>query len=264
MKKIQLSNEQKKRFAGIFVLDYMNKADRKIPVFLDKNDEDLEPVLEWLMAKEYIEILNQEHYEISSTGKELLKKFLCRYSDYLKMFDIFCAVDLEEGVFAFENYFHFEDQESWIEYINDDRWEDLRIAVAEFKKIDPVEIVFMSFINESRFGRNDEGWQFDLLLGSVWDEILEICETSIHWQELGYEDEEGSVEAEDVIIDIIEQGAEIMLDIIQKEKEIIDQENEEKETMDECYIYPDEQPISYYENYRDPYYISPIWLLLLL
>jgi len=69
----------------------------------------------------------------------------------------------------------------------------------------------MSFINEKRFGRDDQGkWQFDLLLGSVWDEILEICNQSIHWPELGYEDNEGKVSAADVIEDIISRGNELI------------------------------------------------------
>jgi len=38
-----------------------------------------------------------------------------------------------------------------MEHINDKRFHDLRIAVCEFKKIDPVDIVFLSFLNEQRF-----------------------------------------------------------------------------------------------------------------
>ncbi|MCK5231923.1 MAG: hypothetical protein KAR13_16745, partial [Desulfobulbaceae bacterium] len=79
-----------------------------------------------------------------------------------------------------------------------------------YRDMDPVEIVFMSFINENRFGRNETGWQFDLLLGTVWDEILEICNTALQLRELGWEDDQGSVRAEDVIQDIIDQGTEIM------------------------------------------------------
>ncbi len=68
-------------------------------------------------------------------------------------------------------------------------------------------MIFMSFINEKRFGRDDGGkWQFDLLLGSVWDEILDICNQAINWPELGYEDDQGKVPAADVIEDIIAQG----------------------------------------------------------
>ncbi|MCP4579785.1 MAG: response regulator [Deltaproteobacteria bacterium] len=59
--------------------------------------------------------------------------------------------------------------------------------MAEFKKLDPVEIVFMSFLNEDRFGRDETGWQFDLLLGNIWDEILHICNTAIRLEDLGYE-----------------------------------------------------------------------------
>jgi hypothetical protein len=89
--------------------------------------------------------------------------------------------------------------------------------VAELKKINPVEIVFMSFLKEDRFGRDETGWQFDLLLGSIWDEILHICNTAIPLEALGYEDDQGRVSAEDVIKDIIRQGAEIMIKLLEKE-----------------------------------------------
>ena len=94
---------------------------------------------------------------------------------------------MEAGDFAFASYFDFDDDIRWREYLDDDRWDDLRVAVADYKKLNPVEIVFMSFISENRFGRNEVGWQFELLLGAVWDEILDICNSAIQWDQLGYE-----------------------------------------------------------------------------
>ena len=266
LKKYSISEEQKKRFAGIYLLDYMINTPRAIPIFLDGNDADLEPVLEWLMAKGWIQIHNDEKYVPHPEGRKALAKFLARYSEYLTMFDIYSAVDLESGEFAFSRYFDFETDEEWKDYLNDPRWDDLRIAVADFKKMDPVEIVFMSFIAEKRFGRDESGWQFDLLLGSVWDEILEICNTAIQWEELGYEDEQGPVPAEDVIIDIIEQGTDIMLDLLEEEERRTIYEPIAAEPNgvadDETFVDPVDVPRfdrRHYEAYRDPNYKSSAW-----
>lgn len=265
-KKYQIDDEKRKGFAGIYLLDYMINTPHSFPIFLADNDVDLEPVLEWLMMKNFIEIKDEEKYIPTQSGRDLLKKFLERYYEYLKVYDVYCAVDLEAGEFAFSSYDDFEDENSWKNYIADQKWDDLRIAVAEYKKLDPVEIVFMSFINEQRFGRDQTGWQFDLLLGSVWDEILEICNTAIHWEELGYEDDEEEISANSVIEDIICQGAEIMIEMLKSfykknqqnlDQNINDDEVDEDEYVDKVYI--DDQPVSYYEVYMDPFYVSPYW-----
>ena len=261
-----ISEEQKKEFAGIYLLEYMINTPHAIPIFLDGNDKDLEPVLEWLMMKGYIQILNDEKYVPHPDGRKELEKFLRRYGEYLTMFDIFSAVDLEKGEFAFSRYFDFDTNAEFQKYLENDRWDDLRVAVADYKEMNPVEIVFMSFISEKRFGRTESGWQFDLLLGSVWDEILTICNTALPWRSLGYEDEEGQIPAEDVISDIIEQGTTIMLDLLGEEEKLTgyktfnDIGNGE---VDENYyvdrVEPPVYDVHHYERYRDPNYKSSWW-----
>jgi len=264
-KNYQLSEDQKKHFAGLYLLEYMINTPKAIGIFLDGNNQDLETVLEYLMMKKLIDIRNKDQYIPTNTGREELKKFMSRYSEYLTMFDIYCAVDLESGDFAFSEYFNIENENEWQKYLNDKRWDDLRIAVAEFKNMDPVEIVFMSFINEKRFGRNESGWQFDLLLGSVWDNILEICNSAIQWDQLGFEDDQGKVPAEDVIGDIIGQGTDIMLDLLDQEITLEGEESfrdYDDDADEEYYVDQVEFPRfsrSHYKSYRDPYYVSPNW-----
>jgi DNA-binding PadR family transcriptional regulator len=263
-----LNDEQKKQFAGAYLLNVMINTPRSFPVLLEGNEEDLEPVLEWLLMKEYIEIRNQERYVPNEKGREVLKRFLARYTEYLKVFDIYCAVDLQAGEFAFASYLDFEDNASWKNFLNDDRWDDIRLAVAEFKKLDPVEIAFMSFLNEDRFGRDETGWQFDLLLGSIWDEIILICNTAIRWEDLGYEDEKGSVSAKDVITDIIKQGSALMIKLLEREEKLRKEQPEESEDFDDDNgedhvvekVVVEAQPINYYYSYYDPFYVSPLWL----
>ncbi len=267
-KKYTVSEDNKKGFASIYLLEKMINKSQEVPLLLSGNDKDLEPILEFMMMKEYVEIKDNEKYIASEKGRELLSRFVKRYEDFLQHFDIFCAVDLEEGTFAFEKYFEYMDYDSeWQEYLDDERWDDLRISVAEFKKIDPVEIVFMSFLNEDRFGKQEgEGWQYDLLLGTIWDEIIKICDSALTIPELGYEDDEGKVEGEDAIKDIIEQGARLNLKLKKKEEEMFDGEEEEESDCEDDgsdKIYPQDHDYVVYEEYYDPYYISPWWGLVL-
>ena len=91
-KKYSISEEQKKEFAGVYLLEYMINTPYSPPIFLQGNDQDLESVLEYLMAKDFISIKEDANYIPTEKGREELKMFMARYSEYLTMFDIFCAV----------------------------------------------------------------------------------------------------------------------------------------------------------------------------
>jgi hypothetical protein len=56
MKKYTVSDEQKSVFAGVYLLEYMINRPQTFNVYLDRDDQDLEPVLEWLASKSYINI----------------------------------------------------------------------------------------------------------------------------------------------------------------------------------------------------------------
>jgi hypothetical protein len=218
----QLTEDQKKAFAGIYLLEFMINEPVAFNLLLEREDADLEPVLEWLLVKEYVTIVDEERYTANRKGRDVLKRFLERYSQFLHFFDVFSAVDLAAGEFAFASYPDFDSEAEWKSFLNDERWEDLRVTVASYKRIDPVEIVFMSFIQEKRFGRDASGWQFDLLLGSVWEEILGICNSALKVDQLGYETEEGVVSGEDVLNDVIEQGFALIDDLHGKEATVGD------------------------------------------
>ena len=262
-----IDEEKKMQFAGIFVLEYMINKPSIFNLLLEGNDIDLEPILEWLMVKKYVDIENKEKYVPTEKGRESLSLFLARYTEFLNIFDIYCAVDLGNGEFAFDDYFDYQESGGWKNFLDQERFEDLRVAVASFKNMDPVEIVFMSFINEDRFGKDESGWQFDLLLGTVWDEILDICNCALAWQDLGYEDDEGQVDAKVVIEDIIKQGTELMMELHKQEtnfaaQEITQSELDDKKDDNETYVervVVEEYPYDYYDPYYDPYYVSPLW-----
>jgi DNA-binding PadR family transcriptional regulator len=263
-----VDEEQKKQFASAYLLEKMVNTPMSIPLFLEENDQDLEPILEYLMARESIEIEDNKRYAPTEKGREVLLRFMRRYHDFLRHYDVYSAVDMGEGEFAFKSYFDYDhensgDEAAWRSYLSEERWEDLRVAVAAFKKLNPVEIVFMSFLNEGRFGLTSEGWQFDLLLGTVWDEILEVCNTALSIDDLGYEDDDGAeITGEAVIKDVISQGARLNMKLKKKEAELYGDRDESAAADDEeesQKVRVEDDGYEAYEHYYDPYYISPCW-----
>ena len=273
----KIPEDTKQRFASLYVLDHMINTPKTFPLFLERNDEDLEPILEHLLVKECIEIHDRDRYIPTEKGREALRLFMGRYSEFLRIFDIYCGVDLEAGEFAFARYFELEDGKDWKAYLDQERWDDLRVAAAEFKSMDPVEIVFMSFINEGRFGRDETGWQFDLLLGSVWDEIAEIVEAAIHVEDLGYGSGRDKVSGRDVMEDVLVQGARLLTELLEEEDSrsgggstgggLAASGTEQNRDRDEEYVDPvwvEDYPARYYEPYYNPFYVSPLWLAVFL
>ncbi|MCU0748981.1 MAG: hypothetical protein MUF13_05470 [Akkermansiaceae bacterium] len=205
-----VSDEQKLRFAGIFLLEYMINHPRIFQLWLEDQDSDLEPILEWLLTKEWIQIREAKDYIPTEEGRDVIKRFMERYARFVYFFDVFSGVDLGAGEFAFERYFEILEPDEWQAYLHDERFEDVRIAIAEHLGIDAVEIVFMSFIREDRFGRDATGWQFDLLLGSVWDESLDVCNSATDVSELGYPDGGRWIDGSVVAEDILQQGGKLL------------------------------------------------------
>jgi hypothetical protein len=204
------SDEQKLRFAGIFLLEYMINHPRIFQLWLEDADSDLEPILEWLLVKEWIQIRAAKDYIPTEEGRNVIKPFMERYARFVYFFDVFSGVDLGSGEFAFERYFEILEPDDWQAYLHNERFEDVRIAIAEHLGIDAVEIVFMSFIREDRFGRDATGWQFDLLLGSVWNEILDVCNSATDVSELGYQDGDRWIDGSIVAEDILQQGGALL------------------------------------------------------
>lgn len=248
--KFVLDKEQKRKFIFAFLLDQM--TDQTFNVMLEGNNSFLEPYFVDMMASNLVTIQN-DRYVITEKGDEVAINLQDKYGEFLKFYDIFCAVDLNAGEFAFSKIFDFETDDEWFAYLNQDNWSDVRIAVCEFKKIDPIEIVFLSFLNEGRFDTDEnKNWQFDLVSDLIWDEILEICNTAIPLDDLL---------VDDAIQDIIKQGTEIVLANIKEENRRRLEEmkaNATTEEYDEEVVIVEEE-IVYYEEYYDPYYASPCW-----
>jgi hypothetical protein len=267
------TDEKIREYQGLLALNHMINAPATFNVLLDEDAADkwLEDTLIWLHSKKFVTISGDNRYIPTEQGRQVLQRFMVKYGEFLQLYDIFSMVDLEAGEFAFAMYFEL-DSDDWDEFKTQERWEDLRIAVAEFKKLDPFEIVFMSFLNEDRF-QAGAGWPIDLSSGNIWAEIIKICDTAIKMNDLGYtDDDEDEISGESVLSDIITQGSQLNIDLIKKEEELENEEDEDEEERDgedvvvtetTYYVEVVEEPvfgIDYYDSYLDPYYVSPIWL----
>ena len=240
-----LTDDNKKSFKAIILLNEMINGSHQFKTIDNGEDSVLEPLFIELMSKGYVQTAGI-NYQVSTKGQEVFDTFMKRYTEYLKVYDIYSYVDLEKGEFAFARYYDFETDDAWADFISNERFDDLRIAVALFKKLDPAEIVFMSYINENRFDTASNGWQMDLISDNEWKEIEEICKTAIKPEEVG----------EDAMVDMINQGSELMMKLM--EEEANQQQNNNNYTETETIV---EETVAYYEPYYDPYYVSPIWLV---
>jgi DNA-directed RNA polymerase beta' subunit len=113
-------------------------------------------------------------------------------------------------------------------------------------------------LKEGRIDTTVTGWEVDLIDGTIWDEISEICNTAITSEQLSFEDQ---------LKNIVIAGSELLKTLIQKEQEEEKNNPEEEvtetvttteETTEE--VVDDYDDMVYYDPYfYDPYYVSPCW-----
>lgn len=202
MSEMTISPERRRLFNGTVLLGHMASKGIDYDVLLPGSQSHLDAILRWLMTRDLIEISDENFYTVSTLGHATAAAFQKRYRRILQYFDIFSAVDLGAGEFAMARHAEFESEAEWGRFLNDDRWEDLRVPVATHLGADPVELVFAHFMQEGRFGFEAGGWEITLLEGLIWNEIEEICQSSLTIDDLGYDD----VTGEDVMGEVIEQG----------------------------------------------------------
>ena len=169
---------------------------RRFHLSLASKDEDqLEPTLKEMEKQGWIEVGEDDYYITNDKGLEIYQKLTEQQESYVSHFDIYAYVDLQEGVFA--------DPQS--DLLEGGRWSDLRVAVAEHQGIDPYRVVFLSMLADGVWFENPD-WRFDLGMGTLLDNLESLVMDQLSLDELGYEDDQGMVESEEVITDVIEQG----------------------------------------------------------
>ncbi len=247
--------EKRQQFAAIVTLNYLFEHDGVLPLPLVGNDSHLEPSLLWLEGRGHVEKVDKEGYTLSESGRCASQRYRARFREFVRTFDIYAFVDLDEAEFAYEKFFEFKEESEWDDYIEQENWADLRIAVAEYKNIDPVEIVFLSFVNEGLFD-DAENWQRDLHDEELWLEVQELCNCSVAIEDLAFDDpDDGHIEGHEVLEDIIREGAEMNLELKVLEDELSSDEPDSDRDEDE-----EELDIeAYYAPYIEPGYVAPLW-----
>ncbi|MCJ8345401.1 hypothetical protein MJH12_07665, partial [bacterium] len=249
-----IDKQQKNSFISLVILDKMIDKNKVYPALLEGDDAHLEECIDFLNENGIIDIdVESALYTPSEKGNKIYKDFLKRYENYLRIYDIFCAVDLEEGSFAFEKLLDYDD-EMFNDYVNSDNFDDLRITVCEYQKLDPWEIVFISFLIEKKFREpkdqsavlGKESWQYQAVYNETFEEIKDILNNSVHYEELAYEEENGGfVEGQEVIKDIIEQGSKLNRELSLEQSKL---DKQEQDAFRESRIEPTQTTTTYYED----------------
>ncbi len=207
-KRYSLNNQDRIQYAGILILNYMIQEGIFFPVLIKGNDLHIEPILNHLRKQNLVEIRDNK-FSVTEKGEKEVEQFISGYTGFLKQYEVYIAVDLKDGEFAWSSFHDFSNEAEFKNSLNDERWEDVRFAVLEYQNdkkffkrnlLNPVEIIFLSFLDEQRFNFSKLGWQSDILSGQIWDEILEISNSMLQWSDLG---------SEDVIKGIIKQGTQL-------------------------------------------------------
>lgn len=231
--------EDRRRYASLIILNEIINNQKCWSIILENEDKYLEELFTGMLSDEWVKIDNEKYvYVPTKKGEDILIDVYQRLKEYLSIYDIYSAVDVENGEFAFDKYWEMS-QDEFSDYLNNERWMDLRIAVCQFKKINPIEIVFLSFLNDNVFDIDKDGWQFDLYSDLIWDEIINICKTAYSMEEFG---------GECAMIDLLTKGNEVMKKLFEQEEEMDEYEGN----------YTDDSHITHY--YSNPTYVSPFWL----
>lgn len=206
--------------AGYILLNRMIEEEITYNTFLEGDDHYLESILNDLAVQDWVQITGST-YQVTRKGREEYEAWIKKYYERIPHLEVFSAVDLIAGEFAFARYYDFFDDNSWEDYLKQSRFQDVRLAVCECHQFDREEMVFMSFLNEGRWKDLDStsGWQFDLGSGKIMEEVKSIVNQAITIKDLGYESSEGYIPGERVIEDIIRQGEELALKLWKQEKQ---------------------------------------------
>ena len=191
----------------------------------ETDDEGLESLLNFMESRGTLTVEEDNYYKATDKGHEVYQDLVKQLESYVTHFEVYAYVDLEQGIFG--------DPET--DLLEGDKWSDLRVAVAEYKDIDPYRVVFLAMLSAETFYENPD-WKFDLSMGTLFQEMKQIVLEQLHVDDLGYSDSEGEVSGEEIIRDIIEQGSELVAKRTSRE-----QENKGRKQEEES---PDEQVIT--------------------
>lgn len=268
-------------FQDIYVTRRMVNDPLNMSVLFETPYDWLQDIVGRLYQKDWVE-LKGNYFVPTALGREKVVVAENRFYDFLKMFDGFHSVNYATGTFAIASYLDMDDA-TYHAYINNNEtygWQDFRVAVAERKGLNPLEIVFMSFLKGKMFDTHPNGWQFAVASGEMWDEVVQVCTTAIHMDQLG--DPERGITPEDDIDAIITAGSALFIQLMQRQakedaeraaqkaatataEKVYTEVVETETTMYETVRYVERvEPVyytpTYYRQYAvNPVYLSPVW-----
>ena len=267
-----MTEDQQRNYAGIILLHALVSGKKKFPVILRGSEQVLEPVLLNLLKDERVEVKRGDYVATEKGRRVIDEKLRVQYTEFLDIISLFCAVDLSaeaaaaQDQFAYQKFYDdaYQDDAVWAAYLALPRWTDLRVAVAEFKKINPVDVVFLSFLKKGRFSATKPNWEADLVLGDIWNDMLKVVNSAWHVENFASPD--------DVRL-IVETGTSVKFELlkiraeIEAEKRAAEQaaaqanQGQANATAEEVVIeeYYIDDPLAYYNPWWDPYYVSPLW-----
>lgn len=212
-----LTEQTCRQFAYLALLERIISESEQFQVeLLDREATLLEPLLDAMMGEDLIAVGDDDRFAPTTKGRQAYQTMLHQQHSYLAHFEVYAAVDLSGGEFGDADHDDLETP----------TFTDLRVAVAEYKGMDPYRMVFLSMLADGSFFQNP-GWKFDIALGSsFFKEMEEIVRSQIDISELGYTEEDGEeVSGEAVLEDIILQGARVNRERLEAVKESEQQEN---------------------------------------
>ncbi len=130
--KYQILEKDKTKYVCLVLLNEIINFQHYFDVVPTKDEVFIEVYLRKMYERGILDIKDGQ-YIPTELGRQELVNLYDKYYDYLKMFDIFCAVDLKAGEFAFSSISNDWSDYEWAEFIGDERFSDVMIAVAEFK-----------------------------------------------------------------------------------------------------------------------------------
>ena len=266
--KYSISKDQKSYYTSVLLLENMINFGDTFEVLLEGDDKLLEDTLVYMMSKKWLDVKGTS-YVPTEKGRELVTNYKERLTEFRSLYKIFSAVDTGEGVFGYSSFFNFDTDTQFEDYIDDENFEDLRIAVCEFKKINPLDIIFMEMVDNGEFDTEEDNWQFNLISGLIWDDIEEIGNTNLGVDDLTEYDDDDIIitSGEDIMKIILKQGTDLCKELVQKQDELdgeedeLDGEEDEEEVVEETIAYVEDPyyELDYWDAYYDPYYVSPCW-----
>lgn len=197
MARAPLSPSSKTEFACWAVLHWIVLHPATIhSALLEQEYQHIESILQTLERQELIAVDEKNKFIPTELGLKKYDHLIEQQKSYHIHFDIYSHVDLQLGCFADKKR----------DLLEDNRWSDLRVVIAEFKGIDPYQVVFLSLLSEGSFFHNPD-WTFDLALGTFFDDLSSIIQDQLTVLDLEYRDERGEIiSGEDVLRDVIAQG----------------------------------------------------------